>query len=252
MSTLLASLGRVDLAELSDRAALMTRVDRKYVLTADQLVGLIARLPHGTRALDIGGELSFEYTSTYLDTPTLGSFHAAAHKRRGRWKVRTRSYVDSGTHFLEVKARRGEATRKERIEWWGNPQLDERGRDFVAASLARAGVRQDTLQLRPTLVTRYRRTTLLLPGSGSRATIDTALEWSDASGAARLARPRLVIVETKTAGRPSEVDGLLWAAGRRPGSVSKDAGGLAPLRQDLPRNRWHRLLASPPFDSPRV
>lgn len=247
----LSALDPVGLSELTELACLMTRVDRKYVLAAGSLDTLLDRLPWGSRALEIAGERSFGYRSTYLDLPGLTSFHDAAHRRRGRWKVRTRSYLDTGDHYLEVKTRQGEATRKERLPWWDTPGLDADGAAFVAARLATAGVRVDAHRLLPVLVTRYRRTTLLLPGSAARATIDTALEWSDAVGAARLSRPGMAIVETKTAGRPCALDAVLWAAGVRPVAVSKYATGLAALHPSLPRNRWHRLLAGDAFDSPR-
>ena len=49
------------------------------------------------------GRRWFRYRSHYFDTPTLSSYLAAAHRRPRRHKVRSRSYLDSGQHFLEVK-----------------------------------------------------------------------------------------------------------------------------------------------------
>lgn len=89
--------------------------------------------------------------------------------------------------------------------------------------------------------TRPLRETVYLPGSGSRATIDTELTWEDAAGT-ELALPELAIVETKSAGAASEVDRLLWRSGHRPATVSKFGTGLAALRPDLPSHKWNRVL----------
>jgi hypothetical protein len=94
------------------------------------------------------------------------------------------------------------------------------------------------------LTTRYRRTTLFLPGEhgrpGSRVTIDTDLTW-EAPGV-RLTLPGTVVVETKTGSTASAVDRLLWAHGHRPARISKYATGLAALDPTLPAAPWNRTL----------
>ncbi|WP_230854391.1 VTC domain-containing protein [Arthrobacter terrae] len=55
------------------------------------------------RALEIGPRRVFEYESVYFDTPELEQFRAHRQGRRRRYKVRTRTYVDSGLCMFEVK-----------------------------------------------------------------------------------------------------------------------------------------------------
>src|SRR5699024_4990496 len=89
----------------------------------------------------------------------------------------------------------------------------------------------------------YRRTTLFLPQSASRATVDVDLGWTSLGAGRRdLERPRLAIVETKTGATPSAVDRLLWARGHRPRRISKYGVGLAALHTELPDLKWHRVL----------
>lgn len=239
----------VGLAELEATAALQTRVDRKYLLPAAELEDVLAGL--SARVLQIGGRRSFGYASTYADTAELDSYAATAHRRRRRWKVRTRLYADSGEQWLEVKTRgpRG-TTVKHRTPYAvtardeaGLDLLDATGRAFVGATLAEAGIHDvDVDGLRPTLGTEYRRTTLLLPDH-SRATVDGALAWTSAEGIVRELGP-WVVVETKTRpGAASVLDRRLWSRGRRPVRISKFATGLAALDNDLPANRWHRTLS---------
>lgn len=246
----LAWLDPIDLDELTARAALQTRVDRKYVLARADLGGLLADLPADARVLQIDGARSFAYQSVYFDTPDLVSYLSAAHRRRRRFKVRTRTYLDSGCCWLEVKTRgeRG-STVKNRlahdVEAAGT--VDE-GRWFVERTLTDAAITPAApMLLAPTLVTRYRRSTLYLPGTDSRATIDTELCWCvdpDRPGPAldHLELPELAIVETKTGATASAVDRLLWAHGHRPVRISKYATGLAALRPDLPATPWRRTL----------
>jgi len=239
----LARMTPVGLAELVERAALQTRVDRKYVVRADTLPHLLEQLVPHARVLDIGGERTFRYESVYFDTPRLDSYHSAAYRRRRRFKVRTRTYLDSGECWLEVKisGARGSIT-KHRLPYHPDDCDTVRpGRHFVDEALARESIAPDTDgPLDPVLVTDYHRTTLLLPESASRVTIDTALSWRHDDAALRLSG--LAVIETKTASAASPVDRMLWQRGVRPARISKYATGLAALRLDLPDAPWRRTL----------
>ncbi len=240
----LDDLTAISLTDLVERAALLVRVDRKYVLSLADAEMVIATLPRDTQALEINDRRRFSYTSLYYDTARLDSFRQTALRRRRRFKVRTRSYED-GTSFLEVKTRRGAQTVKERTRWTlpADQHLDAYGRSFARDRLLAAGL-DEPAPLVPTLWTRYRRSTLYLPDSGSRLTIDTDLTWQDVTSSSSLHRPGLAIVETKSGSSPSSADRLLWSLGHRPTAVSKYATGLAALHPDLPQNRWFRLLTT--------
>ena len=174
------------LAELNSAAGLLTRVDRKYLVPLTCAQNLVDGLAPHARVLAIDERRRFSYTSTYFDTPGLEAFMLAARKRRRRFKVRTRTYLDSGLCFLEVKTcgARG-STVKRRMGYHADDasRLTGPGRAFVAACLAGAGVtgsaaaREVAAALRPVLATTYERTTLHLPRAEARATIDTALTW---------------------------------------------------------------------------
>jgi hypothetical protein len=241
----LVRLPAVGLEELVERSALQTRIDRKYVVDPSVAAELLASAPPGTRALDIDGERTFGYTSVYLDTPELVGYHLAAHRRRRRFKVRSRSYDGSGLAYLEVKTRDGAHTVKARLEGQHvrGDGLTAEGRAFVADTLADAGIAPALVGLlTPALRTRYRRSTLQLAGDACRVTLDRDLHWwACATGAAR-SSPELVVVETKSAGAVSPMDRRLWARGVRPTRISKYATGLAALHPDLPHNRWSRTL----------
>jgi hypothetical protein len=115
------------------------------------------------------------------------------------------------------------------------------GRGFVDEALARESIIPEAgSSLDPVLVTDYQRTTLLLPETASRVTIDTALSWRHDDATLRLSG--LAVVETKTTSAATPVDRMLWQRGVRPARISKYATGLAALRLDLPDTPWRRTL----------
>lgn len=235
----------ISLEQLISEAALQTRVDRKYVVSSDAAARVVGALDTGTRILDTNGIRDFRYETVYFDTPDLLSFRLAAQPRRRRFKIRSRTYVESRTAFLELKTRGARsATVKDRIGYRVSDRhlLTDEARGYAAEGLDAIGIdaaRADDLSMR--LTTRYRRATFVSSDGSARSTIDTALEWRDVSGRA-LATPDLTIIETKSGSAASDFDRALWHAGHRPVSISKYATGLAALHPDLPRNRWSRLL----------
>ncbi|MFT4288325.1 polyphosphate polymerase domain-containing protein [Nocardioides sp.] len=231
-------LAPVALEDLVEEASLLARVDRKYVVPVAEAWSLLDAVPPGTRVLEIGGDREFGYRSRYLDTPDRAGYLSSGRSRRLRWKVRTRRYLDTGGCWLEVKTRgqRGQ-TVKQRVEHPETPWLTTEGRAFVAGIVGEAAAGS----LQPVLETSYRRTTLLLPGSSARVTLDVDLAWSTADR--ELVRRELAIVETKTGSTPSAVDRLLWSRGHRPVRISKYGVGMAALHPELPRLKWHHTLA---------
>jgi len=241
----------IGLAELNEVAALQTRIDRKYVVPLMRLDGVLADLDADTMALEIDGIRASLYESVYFDTDSLDSYQAAAHRRRRRFKVRTRAYLDGDDSYLEVKTRGGRSlTVKERIPHpvERRARLTTEGLDYVDDAFERSGISGagGARALHPTLVTRYRRATLYLPATESRATVDLDLSWtttdSRGSEGTSLATPSLAIVETKSGSSPSRVDRVLWSHGLRPVNISKYGVGMAAIYPALPSNKWHRVL----------
>ena len=246
-----AVLPGIDLEGMAERAALMTRTDRKYLVPAGLAAELVHDLADDLHVLDIDRQRTFAYRSLYYDTPELLSYRTAATRRRRRFKVRRREYVDAGTSFLEVKARTGrgdtEKVREERsrsggkLPRPGDGPLSGEDAVYVAERLQEAGVAPPEDRLFPTFETAYRRTTLLVGSEGSRTTIDESLVWRG-TDLTSYSLEDLVVLETKSAVAPGAVDRWLWRSHRRPQRISKFATGMALLDPRLPANRWHRTI----------
>lgn len=232
----------ISLREVDATAALQRRVDRTYLVTAGQLHRLAAEMGSYFRALEIDRERVMRYDSVYFDTNDLDLFRAHRQGRRRRFKVRVRTYVDSGTSFVEVKTKSGRGeTVKHRIphppEW--RTALDDRATAFVR-KVIREQYDLEVQTLVPALESRYRRATLVDPVAGERLTCDVELQWSGPDGR-QIHGPDLVLLESKTTNR-GRVDDVLASWGIRPLSMSKYALGTALLRPHLAANKWSRLL----------
>ncbi len=232
----------VALDEMESTAALLTRRDRKYIVPLAVAAELVDRLEAACRVLEIDGRRRFRYESVYFDTPQHASYLGAARRRPRRFKVRTRSYLDSGCCLLEIKSRdRRGRTVKERLE---HPieirsHLDPAGRAFVRQCPL---IGEQSLALEPTLTTRYTRATLLV--GQARVTIDTEVEGHAVDGRT-VTLVGMAIIETKSGGPPSQADRVLWSLGHRPTRVSKFCTSLAALRPELPSNKWTQALRRP-------
>jgi hypothetical protein len=240
----------ISLEELNSTAALQIRRDRKYLIPQDDVLDLLRAVPDQTRILTMHGASGFDYDSVYFDTPGWESYLRTARRRRHRFKVRTRLYVDSGDTYLEVKTKDGRGhTVKDRVPYSGADlrSLTASARAYVGEALNDLGLDGATVHsLTPCLRSTYRRSTLLNP-EGSRATIDTALSWSDPTtpDGAVVTLPGWAIVETKSSSAPSALDRALWRRGHRPSGISKFGVGLAALHPELPANKWHRIMTGP-------
>jgi hypothetical protein len=244
-----AAMSTVGLEEVIATANLQTRMDRKYLVPADVFAHFAETVRERFAVLEISGRRLFGYESVYFDTHGLTAYREHAHGRRRRFKVRTRTYLDSGECVLEVKLRGGRGeTIKERqpYGWADRARLTDPARQFA---LERIKDPATVRALDAVMTTTYRRATLLDPSSGSRLTCDVDLSFVSQSGlsgvgghARRDGPDRMVLVESKTVGLAATADSLLWRLGQRPLSLSKYCVGLALLRPDLPANRWNREL----------
>lgn len=243
---LIAALPGISLDDLNARAALLRRTDRKYVLTEAQFCELLHQLGDDVRALEIDGNRKPNYESLYFDTVEHDSYRSTAHRRRHRFKVRTRSYLDSQQCYLEIKLRDARRrTVKLRCEYPFDHRdaIDAKGRTFIASTFGENGIDAALAdRLMPVLHTHFRRTTLFVPSAGCRVTVDTDLTFSHDDETLVVA-DELILLETKSDAQDQRVDRLLWRMGARPQKVSKFAIGRALLDPTLPDNKWSRTIA---------
>jgi len=242
-----ADIRPIGLAELDAGFALQRRTDHKYFLPAALVAPFLDRVGDRLRVLDIDGLRAFGYASTYFDSPDLLTYRAHLQGRRRRFKVRVRTYTDSGTTALEVKLKgsRGETVKRRRPHAeHARGTLGHDGHTFVAGCVADAYGLPVPRELAPVLTTTNHRVTFAATGEDARMTFDLGVTCRDAAttrGAVRLDAER-ILVETKSGAGAGTLDLVLRGLGVRPASVSKYCLGVAVLRPELAGNPWHRVL----------
>lgn len=241
LDDLVGGLTPISLSEVHARVELQTRVDRKYIVERSIFERLVDDLHPDLRCLTIDDRTGARYRSTYFDTADLTFFHQHLQGRRRRFKVRTRSYLDSDTTLLEVKAKGlRSATVKERLPWPEDApdRLGQRGDGFVAEV---TGTERYRGALTPSVETHYRRTTLVDETSPSRITCDTDLRFRRGDVEVTGLHGE-VLIETKSATGRCATDRWLLDHGVRPNSMSKYCLGIALLHRHVRANPWHRVL----------
>jgi hypothetical protein len=245
-----ACFDSLSLESLNAEAALLRRIDTKYILDLQTLDDLIDAINRDYLVLEIDGRRVFNYDTVYFDSPSLSVYRAHLQGRRRRFKLRSRHYVDSDLTMFEVKTKglRG-VTHKHQLPI----APDDHGRLTHAARSFAFDVLRDVYgldlaePLAPRLGMQYRRVTLKARDSVERMTWDFALSFGDAALA-----PDRVIVETKTERGNGKADRMLRMLRNRPVSVSKYCAGIALTVPDLAANRWARPLRRHFVASPRV
>ena len=212
----------VSLEEM-DSVKLLNRIDSKYLTNEAGLVRVLRdAAAEGYRALVVEGHKMSRYTSVYYDTPGLRMFLDHHNRRLVRQKVRTRTYVESGQAFLEIKRKNNHGrTSKKRTEI-PLEELMGFGSDAAACDfLARKSWFTED-QLSPVLDTRFRRITLVNPAMTERLTIDTGLCFTNFRTGHEATLQDAVIIELKQDGRAdSQMKRILLDNRIKPVRVSK-------------------------------
>ncbi|MEU8804850.1 polyphosphate polymerase domain-containing protein [Spirillospora sp. NPDC048819] len=244
LARLTDALPPIGLPQVLEQAELQTRMDRKYLVPAAVCEALIPRLRGEYAALDIGGRRRFRYSSTYFDTPDLLTFRQHRQGRRHRFKIRTRTYLDSGECVFELKlAGARNVTDKRRMPYdiSRRGEVDDAARAFLEEVLLTAYRMNAPGTLVPSATTGYLRSTLVQSSGHGRVTLDAALTCTRA-GVAAAAHPGMVLIESKSERADAPVDRILREHGIRPAKLSKYCMAVAVLDPDVHANPWHAAM----------
>ncbi|SDX77423.1 VTC domain-containing protein [Ruegeria halocynthiae] len=196
----LTSFAAIGLAELNSKAAMLERLDNKYILPAEAFRPALERFSEHFDVLEIDGKRAFTYATRYYDDNELRGYYDHHQGRRKRCKVRVREYVDAGFSYLEVKLKdRRKVTVKRRLKVNdpANP-LNHQAVEFIEENYRDIYSEGFRKLLQPVIAMQYERITLVAKEGGERMTIDTSLHF-DAGEVSRAVQPDLFIIETKSA-----------------------------------------------------
>jgi len=222
-----------------NQVELMDRVDQKFIIHRNNLSSLLTDISQDYRVLEHQGIRMFRYSSQYFDTSARKYYIDHHNGKPNRTKVRTRTYLDSGDFFFEVKRKiKGRRTDKQRIAITEHTLLED---DAVSEFLEHCHI--DGTDLEPTLLVNYSRITLMGKDLHERITIDLGLEFS--IGDKRENTGEMVIVEVKQdrIKRESPVIVALRKRMVRPAGISKYVMGLVMLQAIKKTNAFRHKIA---------
>lgn len=244
MDPLFAAFRPISLQALNSKAAMLERLDNKYVVRAAVLQDAMADLAEQFDVLEIDGQRAFTYDTCYFDDPERRSYHDHHQGRRQRMKVRVRRYVDAGLCFVEVKLKdkRG-ITVKKRLPYdmdkYGT--LDDAAMAHVRQCHAALYGRPFDRLLEPVLRMSYRRVTLVAREGGERMTIDTHIRFLGTDE--RQTDDDVFIVETKSANGHGLADAILRRQHQHPtNGCSKYCVGMSVTGAVQKFNRFRPAL----------
>ncbi|ENO91037.1 VTC domain-containing protein [Thauera sp. 28] len=231
----------ISLEVLNAKAAMLERLDNKYVVRENVLRAALAELAQHFDVLEIGGKRAFTYETCYFDDDGLHSYYDHHQGRRRRCKVRVRKYTDAQLCFVEVKLKdkRG-ITVKKRLDYTVDKYgtLDEQACAHIDRSYRNLYGEPFRHRLQPVIEMRYQRVTLVAREGGERMTIDGKLLFSKGERSLST-RPDVFIVETKSANGNGIADKILRALHQHPTSrCSKYCVGMAALEAVARHNKF--------------
>ncbi|MFD3165218.1 polyphosphate polymerase domain-containing protein [Herpetosiphon sp. NSE202] len=234
----LASFEPISLPQM-DSVALLNRTDSKYVCSMQQLAAILPDLAADYRVLEIAGRRMHRYHTRYFDSADFALYRRHHAGGRNRYKVRSRTYLDTQQHFLEVKHKINKyRTIKHRMPTpTGLETLNPASKAFVQRH-----VPFDVSVLQSTLTNDFGRITLVNIAAHERVTLDIGIQFQANLHTVELTG--VVIAEVKQAGISRSSPFIQGIRGQHLHTIgmSKYCSGAALLYPELPRNSFKPTL----------
>jgi hypothetical protein len=191
--SILQNMDPITLREMDD-VLFMQRTDTKYVLSSEDIPGILKEISDHYRALEIKEVRLQEYQTVYYDTPDFAMYHNHHNKRLNRYKIRVREYVSSRLAFLEVKFKNN---RQETIKKRIRPALTTLDMVNGSGHFIQENSPYSPEDLKPALRNAFYRATLVHRELPERITIDLGLNYESVEDQKQIQLPGISIIEIK-------------------------------------------------------
>lgn len=162
---------------------LMNRVDTKYLVDERRCMELLELAADQYYVQIIDDCRACRYATLYYDTPQWDMYHLHHNRRLTRQKIRTRTYVETGVTYLEVKNKSNKGRTHKRRMALDRSLFAAAATDTAAADFLRREARYAPEALSPSLATRFVRVTLANHAMTERLTIDFDLHFDNVRAA---------------------------------------------------------------------
>ncbi len=223
---------------------LMNRIDTKYVLSYDEVLKLIeAAADNNYYVQVIDGVRACRYETLYYDTQEREMFIMHHNCKLCRQKLRTRTYVESGTTFFEIKSKSNRGRTKKRRTEIDPSAFSSFATSEPARRLLDENSHYTAESVTPALATRFTRITLVNPTLSERITIDLELSYEDIRSHTTASICRMAIVEIKSDGNIESLTKRLLRNMRiTPLKVSKYCLGTTLTVEGIKHNRFKEKI----------
>jgi hypothetical protein len=223
-----ADFRSISLQEM-DSVSLMNRVDKKYILSFQDLVQIIPLIQPDYKILTINEQKVFTYKTDYYDTPGLSMFTDHHNGKMNRFKIRHRKYIESNLEFLEIKFKNNKGkTLKKRI---ASPHFHSEPAHHLITELTP----YNPVALDRKITTFFNRFTLVDNRLTERVTIDFNILFTEDNQDIRLDKLAIIEIKQEKQTAESSMYYLLKEKTIRPCSLSKYCIGLT-LMNHLPKS----------------
>ena len=242
VSRLLSRFSTISLEEM-DAVKLMNRIDTKYLIDSLQLFRLLQMASDQYFVVKIDNERISPYSTIYFDTADNEMYMMHHNRKLNRFKVRMRSYLNSGNTFLEIKRKNNKGrTTKMRIpidpNCFQTKCLGDLEQKFVFEKTP-----YYTVLSKAQIQNTFYRITLVDKDLSERVTLDIDLKFKNLCSDASKGVDGLVIVEMKQDGAcKSHFANYLKEMKVTSGSMSKYCLGMTLVNPDLKSNRFRIKL----------
>lgn len=162
---------------------LMNRVDTKYLVDERRCMELLELAADQYYVQIIDDCRACRYATLYYDTPQWDMYHLHHNRRLTRQKIRTRTYVETGVTYLEIKNKSNKGRTHKRRMALDRSLFAAAATDTAAADFLRREARYAPEALSPSLATRFVRVTLVNHAMTERLTIDFDLHFDNVRAA---------------------------------------------------------------------
>lgn len=226
----------ITLAEVEEtKTQLLSRVESKYLMTAEQCRRLIRMVSDSYSVLEVCNTRIGGYETRYYDDNAFTTYIQHHNGKGNRYKLRLRHYESSGETYLEVKKKSNKgSTEKRRI------RASRTSAGFLPdeEQFLKAAFPYDCRGFHPVLVTAYDRLTLVSKEFPERITFDIGISFEN--GEQSISYPELVICEIKheKSVKSTPAQSAIRSIGIRERAFSKYCIGVSLLYGRLKHNRF--------------
>ncbi len=228
----------IDLTNIQ-QASLMDRIDTKFVFHQHNLATILNNIKSDYMCLEIDSQRIIDYETLYYDTKNFDFYLNHHNQRRGRYKIRSRKYVNNDMSFFEIKYKNQKAqTSKTRIITTDTlTQIDQ-----AASNLLRQRTPIDPQTLLPQLWIYYQRMTLVKKDFSERVTLDLFLHTKSFDNQRYYSFSSLVVAEVKQGKFDSHSPFVQMMASHRVQqlSISKYCLSTAALYPNIKQNNFKK------------